>query len=115
MTSLLDALRKLNIMFATVASNGTVSNAYGGLVNGTTGVGSCTLSDTSLFTFAWPIAFKRVPMMLVFPITTNNIIANSVGVPSTTAGVVRTSQANDGTTKTAAAFLIVVIGERPGL
>lgn len=99
------AKRELMIVTGNVSTAGTVSAAFG-MINGASGTGSCTLSDTSLYTFVWPKAFAQIPTVVV-GIETASLRYEVT--PSTTGCTVRTYSYN-GTTKTAAKFSLVAIG-----
>lgn len=100
------AKRELSIVSGNVSATGTVSEGFM-LTDGASATGSCTLSDTSLYTFTWPVAFREKPVVTVSSNTTGARIATIT--PSTTGCAVR-FLSYDGTTKTAAAFGIMAIG-----
>jgi hypothetical protein len=98
------AKRELQICLGNVAANGTVSGGFG-LTNGTTGTGSCTLSDTSLYTFVWPQAFKVAPAVSVA-----HASAVRHEIATTTTGCTVRLYGYGGTTKTASIFTILAMG-----
>jgi len=104
--SLNKATRELMVVKGQVSTAGTVTLGFG-LTNGASGTGGCTLSDTSLYTFAWEQAFDEIPSVAV-SIETAGLRANAI-TPSTTGCTVQTMTYN-GTTKTAAKFTIMAIG-----
>lgn len=91
---------------AACTTDGTLTKTIG-FVAGVSGTGSCTNSDTSLYTFTLPKTLKYEPQVIVHMETAER--AWMVESISTSAVAIRTT-AVDGTTKTTCAFRILVIG-----
>jgi hypothetical protein len=98
------AKRELQVCLGTVAANGTISGGFG-LSNGASGTGSCTLSDTSLYTFVWPKAFNVAPAVSIA-----HASAVRHEIATTTTGCTVRLYAYDSTTKTASIFTIQAMG-----
>ena len=62
------AIRDKHYCSCVIAADGTVTEAYGGLTDGASGVGSCTLTDTSLYTITLPSGTFDTPETGTVPI-----------------------------------------------
>ena len=110
---MLKATRTQRLCHAEVSAAGTVSNGEG-LVNGATGVGSCTLSDTSLYTFDITGLFKEVPRVYASAVNTTDEVRMHVISRSITSIVIRGTN-TDTNAKTASAFYVDMVGKNKGL
>jgi hypothetical protein len=102
------AVKEATMLACKTAANGTVVNITG-FKAGASGTGSCTLSDTSLYTFTFPRAFKTAPAVTC-DVETAGLRKNAV--VSTTTGCTVQLMDYGGTTKTAGIFMLTVVGNR---
>ena len=102
------ALKEITTLACKTAANGTVVN-ISGFVAGATGTGSCTLSDTSLYTYTFPRAFIAAPAISVAVETAGLRVDAAV---TTTTGCTVSLMTYNGTTKTAGIHSLIVKGRR---
>jgi hypothetical protein len=101
------AVKEATLIACKTAANGTVVNITG-FKSGATGTGSCTLTDTSLYTYTFPRAFAAAPAASV--VTETASVRTEVATTTTTC-VVRIFSYN-GTTKTAGIHTLTIVGKR---
>jgi len=110
--SLNKQVREKTIMACSTDVAGAVTQGEN-LTNGASGTGSCTLSDTSLYTYAYSRTFARIPQVIVTVTTADarELVAHVTDGTGRYSGCTIRGKAYNGAGNLAIAHQLMVIGQ----